>query len=96
MKKKGCIRFSFLRKVGKNAKMISLDENSTVIEKDRARLLSLLVRTLAFNSAEIAVAMELYDKTQKFCAKNGFREVAKIADYYHPGNDRITFCRRLT
>ncbi len=56
-----------------------------LFEKDRARLLSLLVRTRAFNSAEIAVAMELYDKTQKFCVKNGFREVAKIPDYYHPG-----------
>ncbi len=67
-----------------------------LFEKDRARLLSLLVRTRAFNSAEIAVAMELYDNTQEFYVKNGFREVAKIPDYYHPGNDRITFCRRLT
>lgn len=36
-----------------------------------------------------------YEKTQKFYLKNGFQEVAKIPDYYHPGNDRITFCRRL-
>ncbi len=37
-----------------------------------------------------------YEKTQRFYVKNGFREVAKIPDYYHSGNDRITFCRRLT
>ena len=153
-----------------------------LFEKDRARLLSLLIRTRAFNSAEIAIAMELidivlkdplqkdyqidcmvddqdlaigyichgptpmakgtfdlywiavdpdsqeqgvgskllgfleeavkardgrmilaetstvpqYEKTQKFYVKNGFREVSKIPDYYHPGSDRITFCRRLT
>jgi ribosomal protein S18 acetylase RimI-like enzyme len=152
------------------------------IEKDRATLLSMLIKTQAFTSAEIGVAMELidivlkdrtqkdyqvdcmvddqdlaigyicsgptpmtrgtfdlywiavdpgfqeqgigsklldflegrvkakggrmiladtstvphYGKTQKFYVKNGFQEVAKIPDYYHPGNDRITFCRRLT
>ncbi len=152
-----------------------------LLEKDRARLLSLLIRTRAFTSVEIDVAMELidsvlkdpaqkdyqidcmvddqdrvvgyichgptpiaqgtfdlywiavdpdfqehgvgskllgfleegvkarggrmiladtstipqYDKTKKFYVKNGFQEVAKIPDYYHPGNDRITFCRRL-
>ena len=37
-----------------------------------------------------------YEKTKKFYVKNGFQEVARIQDYYHPGNDRITFCRRLT
>jgi ribosomal protein S18 acetylase RimI-like enzyme len=36
-----------------------------------------------------------YEKTQKFYSKNGFQEVARIPDYYYPGNDRITFCRRL-
>jgi ribosomal protein S18 acetylase RimI-like enzyme len=37
-----------------------------------------------------------YEKTKKFYVKNGFQEVARIPDYYRPGNDRITFCRRLT
>ena len=37
-----------------------------------------------------------YERTQRFYSRNGFEEVAKIPDYYHPGNDRITFCRRLT
>jgi ribosomal protein S18 acetylase RimI-like enzyme len=152
-----------------------------LFEKDRAGLLSMLNRTLAFTSAEIDVAMELinivledesqkdyqiycmvddqdqaigyicygltpmtrgtfdlywiavdpdfqkrgvgskllsfleevvkaeggrmiladtstipqYEKTQKFYLKNGFQEVARIQDYYHPGNDRITFCKKV-
>ena len=36
-----------------------------------------------------------YEKTQRFYVKNGFREVARIPDYYHPGNDRVTFCKKL-
>jgi len=36
-----------------------------------------------------------YEKTQKFYFKKGFQEVARISDYYWPGNDRITFCKRL-
>jgi len=37
-----------------------------------------------------------YEKTQKFYLKNGFQEMARVSDYYHPGNDRITFCRRIS
>jgi len=36
-----------------------------------------------------------YEKTQKFYLWNGFQEVARVADYYYPGNDRITFCKRI-
>jgi len=154
----------------------------SLVEKDRARLLSMLIKTRAFASAEIGVAMELIDavlkdraqkdyriycmvddqdqavgyicygptpmtqgtfdlywiavdpdfqkqgvgsklldfleevirglkgrmiladasyipefeKTERFYSKNGFQEVARILDYYSPGNDRITFCKRLT
>ena len=32
-----------------------------------------------------------YEKTRQFYRKKGFREVAKISDYYDEGNDRITF-----
>jgi len=153
----------------------------SLFKKDRARLLSMLIKTRAFTSAEIDVAMELvdivledpiqkdyqiycmvddqdqvigyicygstpmalgtfdlywiavdpdfqeqgvgsklisfleelvkaeggrliladastiphYEKTLKFYLKNGFQEVGRVPDYYHPGNDRITFCRRL-
>jgi ribosomal protein S18 acetylase RimI-like enzyme len=36
-----------------------------------------------------------YEKTLEFYVRNGFREQARVPDYYHPGNDRITFCKRL-
>lgn len=36
-----------------------------------------------------------YEKTQKFYTRHGFQEVARVPDYYHAGNDRITFCKRL-
>jgi ribosomal protein S18 acetylase RimI-like enzyme len=36
-----------------------------------------------------------YEKTKKFYMKNGYQEVARVPDYYYPGNDRITFCRKL-
>jgi ribosomal protein S18 acetylase RimI-like enzyme len=153
----------------------------SLVEKDRARLLSMLVKTHSFTSEEIGVAMELidivlkdpiqkdyqiycivddrdqimgyicygptpmtqgtfdlywiavdpdfqgkgmgsklldflekmvkelkgriiladtssvpqYEKTKSFYLKNGFQEVARVPDYYHSGNDRITFCKRL-
>ena len=153
----------------------------SLVERDRARLLSILIRTRAFTSAEIDVAMELidsvlndpnqkdyqiycladdqdqvigyicygsvpmtegtfdhywiavdpdfqekgagskllsfldevvkseggrliladtstipqYEKTQRFYLKNGFKEVARVPDYYYPGNDRVTFWKKL-
>jgi len=153
----------------------------SLLERDRARLLSMLIRTRAFTSAEIDVAMELidsvlndpkqkdyqiycladdqdqvigyicygsvpmtegtfdlywiavdpdfqekgagsklltfldevvkseggrliladtstipqYEKTQRFYMKNGFKEVARVPDYYYPGNDRVTFWKKL-
>ena len=36
-----------------------------------------------------------YEMTQKFYSSKGFQEVARVPDYYHPGNDRITFCKKL-
>lgn len=36
-----------------------------------------------------------YEKTQKFYIRHGFQEVARVPDYYHAGNDRITLCKRL-
>ncbi len=44
--------------------------------------------------AETASISE-YEKTLRFYAHRGFKEVARIPDYYHTGNDRITFCKRL-
>ena len=40
-------------------------------------------------------AIPQYEKTKGFYIQNGFQEVARIPDYYYPGNDRITFCKRL-
>lgn len=37
-----------------------------------------------------------YEKTQKFYFRHGFQEVARVPDYYHTGNDRITFCKKLS
>jgi ribosomal protein S18 acetylase RimI-like enzyme len=37
-----------------------------------------------------------YEKTKNFYLQNGFQEVARIPDYYYPGNDRITFCKRIS
>jgi ribosomal protein S18 acetylase RimI-like enzyme len=156
-------------------------EFRSLAEKDRARLLSILVKTNSFTSKEISVAMELidivlkdpaqkddqiygivddqdqimgyicygptpmtqgtfdlywiavdpdfqgkgiglkllfslekmvkelkgriiladtssipqYEKTKRFYLKGGFQEVARVPDYYHAGNDWITFCKRL-
>ena len=36
-----------------------------------------------------------YEKTLKFYKCRGFKEVARVPDYYYSGNDRITFCKRL-
>jgi ribosomal protein S18 acetylase RimI-like enzyme len=36
-----------------------------------------------------------YEKTKNFYIQNGFQEVAKVPDYYYPGNDRVTFCKRI-
>jgi ribosomal protein S18 acetylase RimI-like enzyme len=37
-----------------------------------------------------------YEKTKNFYIQNGFQEVAKVPDYYYPGNDRVTFCKRIS
>lgn len=37
-----------------------------------------------------------YEKAQEFYLKKGFQEVARIADYYWKGNDRITYCKRIS
>jgi ribosomal protein S18 acetylase RimI-like enzyme len=36
-----------------------------------------------------------YEKTLRFYVHRGFKEVARVPDYYYTGNDRITFCKRL-
>jgi hypothetical protein len=36
-----------------------------------------------------------YEKTRSFYLNGGFQEVGRIPDYYLPGNDRVTFCKRM-
>ena len=36
-----------------------------------------------------------YEEAHRFYQKKGFQEVARIADYYWEGNDRITYCKKL-
>jgi len=36
-----------------------------------------------------------YEKAQGFYLKRGFKEAARISDYYWEGNDRITYCKKL-
>ncbi len=36
-----------------------------------------------------------YERTQRFYKRHGFGEIARVPDYYHPGNDRITYCKKL-
>ena len=45
--------------------------------------------------AETASISE-YERTLRFYVQRGFKEVARVPDYYYPGNDRITFCKRVT
>jgi len=65
-----------------------------------SKLLSFLEEVVKAEGGRLILAdtstIPHYEKTQKFYLKNGFQEVARVLDYYHPGNDRITFCRRLT
>jgi len=48
-------------------------------------------RMILADTSSIAV----YEKTQEFYLKRGFQEVSRVPDYYSPGNDRITYCKRL-
>jgi ribosomal protein S18 acetylase RimI-like enzyme len=65
-----------------------------------SNLLSFLEKVVKAEGGRMILAdtstIPQYEKTRKFYLKNGFQEVARIPDYYHPGNDRITFCRKLT
>ena len=65
-----------------------------------SRLLSFLEKAVKAEGGRLILAdtstVPHYEKTQKFYLKNGFQEMARVFDYYHPGNDRITFCKRLS
>ena len=64
-----------------------------------SKLLGLLEKVLEGLKGRMILAdtssVPQYEKTKSFYLKNGFRDVARVPDYYHPGNDRITFCKKL-
>ena len=64
-----------------------------------SRLLDFLEETLKTGRGRMVLAdtstLPYYEKTKNFYVKNGFQEIARIPDYYHPGNDRITFCKKI-
>ena len=64
-----------------------------------SRLLDFLERKVREEGGRMILAdtstIPQYEKTKGFYIQNGFQEVARIPDYYYPGNDRITFCKRL-
>jgi ribosomal protein S18 acetylase RimI-like enzyme len=64
-----------------------------------SKLLSFLEEVVKAEGGRMVLAdtstIPQYERTRKFYLKNGFQEEGRIRDYYHPGNDRITFCRRL-
>ncbi len=68
--------------IGIGSKLVDFLEG--VVEKARGRMIL----------AETSSIAE-YEKTLRFYLYRGFQEVARVPDYYHPGNDRITFCKRL-
>jgi GNAT superfamily N-acetyltransferase len=64
---------------------------SKLIEFLEETVRSLRGRMILADTASIAG----YQKTHRFYEINGFREVARVPDYYSPGNDRITYCKSL-
>ncbi len=64
-----------------------------------SRLLDFLEeRVKSLNGRMILVdtsSLPSYEKTQRFYRSKGYQEVARVPDFYWPGNDRITYCKKL-
>jgi len=65
-----------------------------------SKLLDFLERVLRERKGRMILvdtsSIPQYEKTQKFYLRHGFQEVARVPDYYHVGNDRITFCKTIS
>jgi ribosomal protein S18 acetylase RimI-like enzyme len=65
-----------------------------------SKLLDFLERVLRERKGRMILvdtsSIPQYEKTQKFYLRQGFQEVARVPDYYHVGNDRITFCKKIS
>jgi ribosomal protein S18 acetylase RimI-like enzyme len=64
-----------------------------------SRLVDFLEETLKAMGARMILietsSIPSYDKTQRFYLYKGFQEVARVPNYYHAGNDRVTYCKRI-
>ena len=64
-----------------------------------SRLVDFLEETLKGIGGRMIVvetsSIPSYDMTQKFYLHKGFQEVGRVHDYYHPENDRVTYCKKL-
>jgi ribosomal protein S18 acetylase RimI-like enzyme len=64
-----------------------------------AKLMSVMEEKVRRGGGRMILAdtssIPLYEGTHRFYRKTGFREVARVPDYYDRGNDRITFCKGL-
>ena len=65
-----------------------------------SRLVDFLEKALRQKEGRMILAdtstVPQYEKTRRFYLRQGFEEVARIRDYYSPGNDRVTFCKRIS
>ena len=64
---------------------------SRLLEVLEGKVRTLGGRMILADTSSIAA----YEKTREFYQKTGFREVARIPDYYSSRNDRITYCKRI-
>ena len=62
----------------------SLMKVRSLVEKDRARLLSMLIRTQAFTSEEMSVAMELIDLVLKDRIQKDYQIQCMVDDQDQP------------
>jgi ribosomal protein S18 acetylase RimI-like enzyme len=64
-----------------------------------SRLIDFLEKTVKPRGARMLLvetsSIPSYDRTQAFYLRKGFKEVGRVPDYYCPGNDRVTYQKRL-
>jgi ribosomal protein S18 acetylase RimI-like enzyme len=64
-----------------------------------SKLIGFLVKVLKGMSGRMILAetssIPEYEEAQRFYLQKGFQEVGRVPDFYYPGNDRITYYKRL-
>jgi ribosomal protein S18 acetylase RimI-like enzyme len=62
-------------------------------------LLQEVERRLAHQDARLVIietsSQPLYEPTHAFYRRRGYEEVARVHDFYAPGDDRLTFAKRI-